>query len=179
MSIVLYSADRRGRYNANALMDFSSMQPPVTDTYAIDSFIGAKFNFKISEHGLRYLFPRRELNGDDLMELIVELVRQMQFPEKPSRYQSIFACKSVEDADSFRKKYREQEGPQPIYEILINEDTNVHHGDMRLLDLNASSDNAAMVFTKAIWYWSGISSMNPFWEYIVPLPIQVGSMVEE
>ncbi|PXV46726.1 DUF2441 domain-containing protein, partial [Salmonella enterica subsp. enterica serovar Newport str. CFSAN000834] len=45
------------------------MQPPVTDTYAIDSFIGAKFNFKISEHGLRYLFPRRELNGDDLMEL--------------------------------------------------------------------------------------------------------------
>ncbi|EAB2928147.1 DUF2441 domain-containing protein, partial [Salmonella enterica subsp. enterica serovar Newport] len=24
------------------------MQPPVTDTYAIDSFIGAKFNFKIS-----------------------------------------------------------------------------------------------------------------------------------
>ncbi|ECT0768791.1 DUF2441 domain-containing protein, partial [Salmonella enterica subsp. enterica serovar Kentucky] len=28
MSIVLYSADRRGRYNANALMDFSSMQPP-------------------------------------------------------------------------------------------------------------------------------------------------------
>lgn len=103
MSIVLYSADRRGRYNANALMDFSSMQPPVTDTYAIDSFIGAKFNFKISEHGLRYLFPRRELNGDDLMELIVELVRQMQFPEKPSRYQSIFACKSIEDADSFRK----------------------------------------------------------------------------
>ncbi|ECS4717376.1 DUF2441 domain-containing protein, partial [Salmonella enterica subsp. enterica serovar Kentucky] len=60
-----------------------------------------------------------------------------------------------------------------------NEDTNVHHGDMRLLDLNVSSDNAAMVFTKAIWYWSGISSMNPFWEYIVPLPIQIGSMVEE
>ncbi|EDJ0608411.1 DUF2441 domain-containing protein, partial [Salmonella enterica subsp. enterica serovar Kentucky] len=56
---------------------------------------------------------------------------------------------------------------------------NVHHGDMRLLDLNVSSDNAAMVFTKAIWYWSGISSMNPFWEYIVPLPIQIGSMVEE
>ncbi|PXM98205.1 DUF2441 domain-containing protein, partial [Salmonella enterica] len=28
------------------------MQLPVTDTYAIDSFIGAKFNFKISEHGL-------------------------------------------------------------------------------------------------------------------------------
>ncbi|EAB2928400.1 DUF2441 domain-containing protein, partial [Salmonella enterica] len=24
------------------------MQLPVTDTYAIDSFIGAKFNFKIS-----------------------------------------------------------------------------------------------------------------------------------
>ncbi|EDW2324458.1 DUF2441 domain-containing protein [Salmonella enterica subsp. enterica] len=179
MSIVLYSADRRGRYNANALMDFSSMQLPVTDTYAIDSFIGAKFNFKISEHGLRYLFPRRELNGDDLMELIVELVRQMQFPEKPSRYQSIFACEKIEDANYFRENHREHDGPQPIYEILVGDNTNIHRGDMRLLDLNASSDNAAMVFTKAIWYWSGISSMNPFWEYIVPLPVQIGSMVEE
>lgn len=179
MSIVLYSADRRGRYNASALMEFSSMLPPVTDSYVVDGFIGAKFDFKIAEHGLRYLFPRRDLTGTDLMELIVELVRQLQFPTKPSRYQSMFACEKIEDANYFRENHREHDGPQPIYEILVGDNTNVHRGDMRLLDLNASADNAAITFTKAIWYWSGTPSLEPLWEYVVPLPAHIGKVVME
>jgi hypothetical protein len=111
MGIVLYSADRRGRYNENALIGFSSIVPPVTDSYVVDAHIGAKFDFKIAEHGLRYLFPRRYLNGTDLMELIVELVRQLQFPTKPSRYQSIFACEKIENANYFRENHREHNGP--------------------------------------------------------------------
>lgn len=177
--MVLYSADRRGRYDANTLMEFSSILPAVTDSYVVDDFIGEKFDFKIAEHGLRYLFPRRNLTGTDLMELIVELVRQLQFPIKPSRYQSIFACEKVEEANYFREHYREHDGPQPIYEILTDDNTNLHRGDMRLLDLEASADNAAIVFTKAIWYWSGLSSQEPCWEYIIPLPAQVGNVVME
>ncbi|EAA7255178.1 DUF2441 domain-containing protein [Salmonella enterica subsp. enterica serovar Newport] len=179
MSIVLYSADRRGRYNTNALMEFSSIVPSVTDSYVVDSLIGAEFDFKIAEHGLRYLFPRRDLNGTDLMELIVELVRRLQFPTKPSRYQSIFACDKIEDANYFRENHREHDGPQPIYEILVGDNTNIHRGDMRLLDLNPSTDNAAIVFTKAIWYWSGIASREPFWEYVIPLPAQIGKIIME
>ncbi|EGE0300903.1 DUF2441 domain-containing protein [Escherichia albertii] len=179
MGIVLYSADRRGRYNANTLMNFSSIVPPVTDSYIVDGPIGAKFDFKIAEHGLRYLFPRRDLTSTDLMELIVELVRQLQFPTKPSRYQSIFACEKIEDANYFRENYREHDGPQPIYEILAGDNTNIHRGDMRLLDIDSLTDNAAIIFTKAIWYWSGIASNEPFWEYVVPLPVQIGKMVME
>jgi hypothetical protein len=50
---------------------------------------------------------------------------------------------------------------------------------MRLLDLDPSAENAAIVFTKAICYWSGTASNEPFWEYVVPLPAQIGKMVME
>lgn len=71
----------------------------------------------LSEHGIQYLIrqgivifkegtriPLQITHTIPMIEAIFELVRRSEFPEKPSRMQSMFAWVNLEDARQFEKK---------------------------------------------------------------------------
>lgn len=141
-------------------------------------------------HGYNHLY-NTTLFGDDhqldntlLIGLILELVRRSDFPDKPSRYRSLFACQEISEVKQFRELLANERGDDgirtaPIYEVW--NEAPVHRGDMRLLD----SDGPILdIYRRANLYWSGksISHTNgeePFWEILIPLPASTGRRVTE
>ncbi|WP_410686116.1 DUF2441 domain-containing protein [Citrobacter braakii] len=122
-----------------------------------------------------------------LIGLVFELVRRSHFPEKPSRYQSLFACEQLNEVKQFRALLAEERGDEniltaPIYEVLSWEP--VHRGDMNLLNGNCP---VLELYHRAHLYWSGEPAPvkkgkeeeKPFWELLIPLPVVFGHRVLE
>lgn len=145
----------------------------------------------LSKHGYNYLYnPEVVMNSltgasnSLLVGLIFELVRRSYFPEKPSRYQSLFACEHFSDAKRFRALLSKEKGKQEIesasiYEVIT--ESAVHRGDMNLLGTNCS---VLELYQRAHLYWSSEESPHkladePLWEILIPLPTLVGQRVSE
>ncbi|HGB4912708.1 TPA: hypothetical protein ACJGVM_000465 [Salmonella enterica subsp. enterica serovar Welikade] len=106
------------------------------------------------------------------MEIILELIRQRDYPTKPSRLQSAFGCLSLSDADSFRN-LNNRFSRAPIFEISpLNQQA--HVADMHLLSIACPAHE---YLNKCHLYWRGLPGQNPFWEAVIPLPATVGNQV--
>lgn len=101
--------------------------------------------------------------------MILENVRKAYYPSLPSRYQSIFASASIEEAKMFRQKFGCPE--DRIYEVTATECTRV---DMNYIYLG--TQNIAGSFF-AHQYWSGKATKYPFFEYVVKLPAAISKEV--
>ncbi|WP_018300140.1 DUF2441 domain-containing protein [Fangia hongkongensis] len=97
-------------------------------------------------------------------ETILELVRQRNFPDKPSRYDSLFVCKSLDDIHHFMKQYNRI--GHFIYNIKPkSQEFKIHHGNFKSVSPHRSSKfcnkNAIGCYThqdyldNAFDYWSG------------------------
>ncbi len=157
--------------------DFAALR---TDNYfnekqyqeAIDRFLPNG----ISKQGENYLFKPLEyfkINDNEnsvtyspVIEMVFELVRQLHFANLPSRYASLFAWKTIEEAYEFIK-YHGGNHDCIIYKISA---CNFFKADMNLVRLGYS---AAAGYTIANSYWKGIASENPKWEYLLSYPIQI------
>lgn len=145
----------------------------------------------LSKHGYNYLYnPEVVMNSltgasnSLLVGLIFELVRRSSFPEKPSRYQSLFACEHVSDAQRFRDLLAKEKSERKIesasiYEVIT--ESTVHRGDMNLLGTDCS---VLELYQRAHLYWSSEKSPyklaeEPLWEILIPLPTLVGQRVSE
>lgn len=144
----------------------------------------------LSKHGYNYLYnpalfdDNHQRDKAFLIGLIFELVRRSDFPEKPSRYQSLFACREISEVKQFRELLARERGDDgiriaPIYEV--RNEKPVHLGDMRLLDSNGPILD---IYRRAYLYWSGESlaytnGEEPFWEILIPLPAKTGRRVSE
>ncbi|ECG4947686.1 DUF2441 domain-containing protein [Salmonella enterica subsp. enterica serovar Llandoff] len=155
------------------------------------AFLNNLFPAGLSRHGYNYLYnPGPMMNSSDGVSrslgtgLIFELVRRSHFPEKPSRYQSLFACQYIDEVKQFRNQRADEDGDDekkaaPIYEVITSLD--VHRGDMNLLDTECP---VLELYRRAYLYWSGESfplyeGYEPFWEILIPLPVQIGARVVE
>ena len=128
----------------------------------------------ISRHGMKYLtectvlfdnVTRTPLNVapfSHMIESVFELVRQNEFPERPSRMQSIYAWVHLSDARDFHA------GIHPIYQI---ESDNAFIADQTYLSLGACVVGSYEMARK---YWQGEQSDSPKLEAIIPLPVVVG-----
>lgn len=130
---------------------------------------------KYSKHGFHYLIDNKSMLSDPglAMELILELIRQKDFPDKPSRLKSMFAWTSITDADKFRKR-EERFKNSPIFEV-IPLGTDYHLADMNLLNINCTNSE---FLQRCELYWSGKGGQTPFWEAVIPLPAKIGSTVK-
>lgn len=157
-------------------------------------FLNQMYPDGLSRHGHNYLYNPGPLMDDDSVEsralligLVFELVRRSHFPNKPSRYQSLFACQEISEVKQFRELLADQRGEDEIrtaaiYEVLT-EDV-VHRGDMNLL-----SDDCPVLelYHRAYLYWSGEPAPvkegeeeeTPFWELLIPLPVLIGQRILE
>ncbi|WP_148203482.1 DUF2441 domain-containing protein [Sodalis glossinidius] len=142
------------------------------------------FNSGASYHANNYFFNyqinlvQSEERFGATIEMLLEERRRNSFPEKPSRFQSLFVCKSVRDAAWFRG-FSKSPIDTPIFEIHAL--TGWHRGDMRLLNMNCTPVELSY---RLDLYWKGMTDQTsegtpPFWEILIPLPAKVGKKVQE
>lgn len=176
--MIYYSADRRGLYSPDreiSLTQWNDVSPSI-----LQDFLNNNYPEGLSTHGEMYLLKNTALatNTSVLLEMLLENVRLAKFPEKPSRLQSMFACRTIEEVRSFQNGVGANAGGH-IYEVVS--DAPVHVGDMGLYTLNCTS---IILMSRLDMYWRGETlpadlapEHQPFWEVIVPLPAMIGRQV--
>lgn len=178
---VFYHVDRTGaRLQAGQVLELqhgpgSQMQAYPTDTARHYSQV---FPAGVSQHGFEYALnnqrgsPTSDTSGT--IELLCELVRRSAFPTKLSRFQSVFACQTVADAQRFAEQsLLKDENGMPLQATVWEVTTPTppgHRGDMRLLSLGS---NWLVAWTLMHRYWQGESSDEPLWELLLSPPVSV------
>ncbi|WP_379963398.1 hypothetical protein [Epilithonimonas sp. UC225_85] len=144
--------------------------------YTIDEFKQHKIDLYpqgISRHGEMYLHTPFLSVGENLrytpneltLETVFELVRQLKFPERKSRFVCSFGCLTLEDAKFILNKTFN--GIGNIYKVKCE---NYSEADMNLVRQTGSVIGLQIIAEK---YWSGKSSRNPFWEVLMENPISI------
>ena len=130
-----------------------TVMPHVITNYSI-----SKIFSDVYEHGLHYLFHNEQDTRSVLCEWILEYVRVTLFPKMPSRFKCLFATKSRDEAIVWAQYSRK---------ICIPNDSPY------LLPTSVDLSSTAILFEKAVKYWSGQRSDIPRLEVLIPYPCQV------
>lgn len=136
----------------------------------------------ISMAGYAYLMPTHKdsvILFESIAETIFEYVRRIYFNEKPSRYQSIFACETMEDVKNW-DRYFNCNGNFIVkkleFESCFKGDIAWRDHALVVSDGNGNvcnGFNTALLYSCAKQYWSGVISPNPRLELVIPLPVLV------
>lgn len=168
----LFMVDRRGIYSTGDVVmpkRFTDISPA-----EMSSLVDNLFPCGLAPHGESYLINNSATirNKSEFIDWGLEFYRRGVYPEKPSRYTSLFAWDSVEKARYFRLTYG-----KPSDKIFTIQTNNYHRGDMSLL----KNDLSVLAFTYIMeLYWSGDTvNLEPVWEFICPLPITIGSEISD
>ena len=127
----------------------------------------------VSSFGERY-FLRNSSDPrltEPAIELIFEYVRRANFPERPSRFQSVFGFESLNQVIEFRNRFGGGQGV--IWEI---ESEKYFRADMSLLTLGSSILVCSYFANK---YWAGKPGENPFWEILLIPPVKVLKKIDQ
>jgi len=133
----------------------------------------------VSRHGVEYFIdsghaqPSVDTNG--MIEMIAELMRRVKYPERPSRFQSLFAWQTLEDAYRFagQSKLSRPDNANPafaVWEVDTMGSGEIFASDMKLLSLGTCWLDA---FVHIDAYWHQDYSSDPFVEVLLPLPVRV------
>ncbi|WNK68355.1 hypothetical protein RM156_07765 [Pantoea agglomerans] len=127
-----------------------------------------------SRHGKRYLIEDLPMtsHAGHPMEIILELLRQRDYPTKPSRLKSAFGCLDVASAKAFRN-LNPAYAKSPIFEIEPAHQS-AHIADMNLLNISCPAHE---YLNKCHLYWQGQPGPSPFWEAVILLPANIGEQV--
>jgi hypothetical protein len=187
-----FTVDRLGSLSSNSILRLGQIalepQPGVKDQDGVD-FLLEQFPKGISRHGRSYLIERILITGyiapllpgqtqsteglvwyGPALELIVEFVRRSEFAKCPSRFESLFAWETVDDAK--REKASRGWGTSKIYRVATERS---HRADMKMLALG--SETITKAWSNARDYWSGKSSVDPSWERLLSFPVTVSNEV--
>lgn len=94
-----------------------------------------------------------------VQELVFEEIRFREFSSKPSRFETVFLCRTTEDILQFREASNRIK--DLVYEVELVEPARPSHvGDMALACCQAS-DNFESFASRARCYWSGEGSDQP------------------
>lgn len=171
-----YSLDRRGLYREGQLYSLMHVDAELrSDGSILDDQI---FQQGISPQGLTYVLQSPFNNPQNpygpTIELALEIIRKERFPDKPSRFQSMFACEDLDDVKHFRGTSGSNRST-PIYEVMTE---TYHRGDMNLFNVQC---NMHEFYQRIVKYWSSMThdteGYTPFWEIVIPLPAQIGSRI--
>lgn len=184
-----YSVDRRKVYVEGQLIVPEPGNEP--NDNRIVAHINTMYPQGFSRHGVRYFrdalpdrpfvdkpdymaFACSEDYLSGIIELLLEATRKAHYPDKPCRYQSMFACASIEEAIEFRNTNGTQE--DPIH--ALHPQAKVHRGDMSIYSVHGTF---ASIDHRLHLYWQGetldLPNYAPKWEYVLELPVLVGTRV--
>lgn len=167
----------------NLISDVQTFSKYFTDPVRIN-LIKKYFPDGLSPHGLASML-KRQLNEDDfsepVTELIFELVRQLHFPDAPSRLTSLYASESIAQAeqwyDLFHENFKDSKNqlPQSLWEIEFEAPARLYDAYF-LNDITCKSHYEFSYLTKlenAHHYWQGDFSQHPLPELLVQYPVKV------
>jgi hypothetical protein len=184
-----YTVDRSGKAGVGLSFDlkkdFSQYQiwtvQNVYDEDDVKNRINQLFPDGLSEHGIRYLIsqglvifengtrnPLQITRTTPMIEAIFELVRKSEFPNRPSRMQSMFAWCDLKDAHEFCSSIN---CTCAIYEVESN---SAFIADRNFLYLGGSVIGAYELARK---YWSGEKGSNCKLEAVISLPVVLGNTI--
>lgn len=148
------------------LVKYSDVMPQ-----ELQKHVNGLFPQGVTSHGERYILRgKTPAKGvEPIIELLFEYVRRSQFSFRPSRFQSLFAFGTLEDAEAFKNHPKYGKPNSLIWKV---EADNAFKADMNLLHLRGSLLRASY---NAHRYWSGLPNVEepPWWEYLLIPPIKV------
>jgi len=129
----------------------------------------------VSQHGISYLLDSYKKDSIT-SEWFLEYERKINFLEKPSRFQSVFAFKELDDIRRFISKVEFNQDVLFIYEL---EAEHYFKGDMQMVG-SQSSPLIQSAMAQAYWEGKSLREMDekfiniiPLWEYLLVPPIKV------
>lgn len=169
--MIVYHIDRLKSLKEGQTIEFlhPPIEPEVLRNLAID-----RYPEGLSHHGDFY-FGRmisKDFVSDSILENILEYERLLYFPERPSRFQSIFATNSIDQMNYWIQSNSFREWDFNICELEIN------HSNYALLDsswygFDVKAPSFLTTSYKAKNYWKGEITDNPKYELVVKLPVVV------
>jgi hypothetical protein len=159
-----YHLDRRNGFVNGAearLVCHQDIQPT-----PLQEHLDALFPNGVTEHGRQYLVQAQVIAAQEpALELLFEYVRRASFPDRPSRFQSLFGFGSLGDALRFRNDMNAERAR--IWRVEVSD---AFRADMNYLKLVGASALTVSYFAHR--YWSGSSSSpesspEPRWEYLL------------
>jgi len=133
---------------------------------------------QILEPGKFWKGMKEEFNPNNLVikiELIFESIREKIYPFQVSRSNCVFACKEIENARLFLNLYRKNYPQSSIYEIEIDNKTNIFDGDFTII--TTPGQTITQIEQSAKDYWSGKRKTN-FIETLIGGLVKVVKKVE-
>jgi hypothetical protein len=112
---------------------------------------------------------------DRLVELVVELTRQIVAPDLPSRLACVYAFRDLAAAKRFR--HAEAANPSPIWRVEARDDAPFHEGDVSLVGI---AESPVQMISNARRYWSGERTSECLperLELLLPCPVRVTERV--
>jgi hypothetical protein len=173
-----FSVDRRNVYTTGSLQQLEPNKPHAND---VEAHINCRYPAGFSRHGVQYFRdawqPQTETDfRSGYIELLLEATRHAHYPDKPSRFASMFAVDSADTALQFRASH----GKPSDGVFALEPQGAVHRGDMRLL---AFGGTFGVTDHKMHLYWQGktlhIDGYVPAWEYVLLLPVLIGKRLDE
>lgn len=156
---------------------------PVSEEFEKYAYAGARSAFTegLTPWGREKLWE--DVESEDarhallLREWIFEMYRRDNGVQAPSRFQSLFACETLEEARKFFFEHKQSLEEAKIYEVH----TEQAFGPFYLEWLNGMKV-PAMMYWEAENYWGKVPHLkdgNPGpAEYLIPLPCKMGDVVE-
>jgi hypothetical protein len=117
------------------------------------------------------LYPLNQPQGHWLLvrEEVFESVRRAQFPQRPSRLESLFVCESLEEILAFRQSARR--GLDLAYEVeLVDEGAASHRACLSVFD-GEQEGTISFLRDRAVCYWKGVEIQRP--EVVTTSPIRI------
>lgn len=167
-SIRAYTVDRLRHLHLGKVLTLEEhldIDPPELQVHLNDLFPSG-----VTQHGDAYFISSGQVPqiASPNIELIWEYVRRSRFSNRPSRFESVFACQSLSDAQNWRSLYGHPTDP-----IWLVETQQGFLADMNLL----TQENSVLVTSLlAHLYWKGethSSVFTPFWEWLLVPPVRV------
>lgn len=127
----------------------------------------AKLNLGITKSDTNESIMMTDYN--QLIDFVFELIRRAEFPDKPSRLQSMFSLATKKQAKNFIKKMG-WSSSCPIWEIETKEEG--YRVNMNLLNIDGRIID---IYDRARAYWNGDkgNDINPCWEILLKYPVKV------
>ena len=177
--MLFYHVDRTKLLKPNQIIDYENL-PPKCNQDIID-YCQNRFQNKLSRIGYIYTSYSVPSNSDYSIftsEIFLELYRQQHFPNYPSRFQSICACDSIDQAHFWIKEFSGNEINNIDCNIAIFQSDKFFKADASWRDLIAGNLSISTVELWSKNYWTGkIYEKEPRIEYLLPLPIKIEDVI--
>jgi hypothetical protein len=159
-----FHVDRSGQCQAGHVF---GLQPAQGLWDEHQQHIQALFPNGITSHGLNWLINPGMDGFITLRELTFEFVRRAGFPDCPSRYQSIFAFETRDDAHAFINIYC---GGDAVSILKVDAEESFR-ANMQLLDVKSKGVG---ISDAAHDYWRGDRGQaGELWEHLLVPPVTV------